>query len=275
MANIQNFPQKSKLRLNELLSFGRALEEKLSASAFASDETVKEQIAGFVTVVQALDDSLMGGGKWLSTPEMVAADGRRDTAQSGLLAQIRVYSNHYDSTKQEPGERLSVLAYKFAASTRLAFEEQTSLVENLIQEAESDTYKAAIEALPEVKGWLGELREANAQCKVAAQKQVEERMRRNATEKAPFTRKAFNERYEALVKRFNSLAEVFGDAKYVDLFAWWNALIDRFRIMISARLGAGAGGKTDGGASARPTTPSVTPDPEPDPEPEPDIPEIV
>ena len=37
MALIQNFTQKSKLRLNELLSFGRALEEKLATTAFVSD----------------------------------------------------------------------------------------------------------------------------------------------------------------------------------------------------------------------------------------------
>ena len=144
--------------------------------------------------------------------------------------------------------------------TQVAYEEQTGTVDNLIQEAESATYKEAIEALPDVKGWKDELKAANEQCKVAASKLVEERMRRNSVEEASVTRKAFNTAYDALVKRFNSLAEVFGDAKYVDLFAWWNALIDRNRVLISARLGAGVGGKTDSGTSARPTTTPTTPE---------------
>ena len=262
MAAIQNFTQKSKLRLNELLSFGRTLEERLSGSTFASDETIKGHIGAFKEALQALDDSLMSGGKWLASSEMAAADKRRDTAQSNFLSQIRIYATHYDPEKRAHGERLKVLADKFSGMTQIAYEEQTGRVDNLIQEAESDRFKASIEALPEVKGWKEELKAANQQCKEAAAKGVEERMQRNTAQKATVTRKAFNTAYDALVKRFNSLAEVLGDAKFVDLFAWWNALIDRNRVLISTRLGAGEGGKTDSGASARPTTPITPEDPE-------------
>ncbi|MGM9756407.1 MAG: DUF6261 family protein [Parabacteroides sp.] len=272
MALIQNFTQKSKLRLNELLSFGRTLEEKLATTAFVSDETVKTQIESCKKALQDLDDSMMTGGKWLTSPEMAQSDKRRDDAQTSLLALIRIYAVHYDPTKRAYGITLKVLADKFSGMTQVAYEEQTGLVDNLLQEADSDIYKDAIEALPDVKGWKEELQAANEQCKAAAAKLVEERMRRNSVEKATVTRKAFNAAYDALVKRFNSLAEVFGDAKYVDLFAWWNALIDRNRVLISARLGAGVGGKTDSGASARPTTPS---EPEPEPEPEPENPDVV
>ncbi len=274
MAVIQLFSQKSKLRLNELLSFGRALEEKLATTAFISDETIKSHIETLNDAVQALDDSLMSGGKWLTSPEMAAADKRRDDAQTGFLSLIRIYAYHYDPALRAHGERLKVLADKFSGMTQIAYEEQTGRVDNLIQEADSDIYKDSIEALPDVKGWKEELKAANQQCKAAAAKLVEERMQRKSAQKATVTRKAFNTAYDALVKRFNSLAEVFGDAKYVDLFAWWNALIDRYRVMISARLGAGEGGKTDNGESARPTTPTTPTDPDPS-EPEPDIPEIV
>lgn len=272
MAAIQNFAQKSKLRLNELLSFGRTLEERLSGSTFASDETTKSHIGAFNDAVQALDDSLMSGGKWLTSPEMAAADKRRDDAQTGFLSLIRIYAYHYDPEKRVHGERLKVLADKFSGMTQVAYEEQTGTVDNLIQEAESDKFKASIEALSDVQGWKEELKAANQQCKAAAAKVVEERMQRNTAQKATVTRKAFNTAYDALVKRFNSLAEVFGDAKYVDLFAWWNALIDRNRVLISTRLGAGEGGKTDSGASARPTTTPTEPtDPDPDENNGPDI----
>ena len=120
MATIQSFSQKSKLRLNELLSFGRALEAQLSGSSFASDETTKEPIAVFIAAVQALDDSLMSGGKWITTPDMAAADKRRDNAQSGLLGLIRIYATHYEPEKQAQGERLKLLADKFNGLTSIA-----------------------------------------------------------------------------------------------------------------------------------------------------------
>ena len=106
-------------------------------------------------------------------------------------------------------------------------------------------------ALPELPGWLNALKAANVRFKAAMQKQVEERMRRSSKKKAKVTRASLQKSYEALVTLFNAWAMVLGDADYVDLFAWWNALIDRYRVLISARLGAGVGGKTDSGASTR------------------------
>ena len=110
---------------------------------------------------------------------------------------------------------------------------------------------AAVAALPELPGWLNALKAANVRFKAAMQKQVEERMRRSSKKKAKVTRASLQKSYEALVTLFNAWAMVLGDADYVDLFAWWNALIDRYRVLISARLGAGVGGKTDSGASTR------------------------
>ena len=149
------------------------------------------------------------------------------------------------------GQLLAILAQKYADKTRISHSEQTSLVENLIQEAESARYWAAVAALPELPGWLNALKAANVRFKAAMQKQVEERMRRSSKKKAKVTRASLQKSYEAMVTLFNAWAMVLGDADYVDLFAWWNALIDRYRVLISARLGAGVGGKTDSGASTR------------------------
>ena len=247
MAAIQYFSQIVKLRLNELLSFGRSLEEKLRQSPFASHEQCKQAIALFCQRLQEYDDSLMSGGRWQMSEELKAADQQRDNAQSCFLKQIRIYATHYDAERRAQGQLLSILAQKYAYKTRISRAEQISLVENLIQEAESAPYKAAVAALPELPGWLNALKEANARFKAAAHKQVEERMRRNSKQKAPITRSNLQKSYKALVTRFNALALVLGDADFVPLFAWWNALIDRHRVLISARLGAGVGGKTDSG----------------------------
>lgn len=237
--------------MNELLSFSRVLEEKLRQSPFTTHEQIGRQIALFTRMVQDYDDSLMGGGRWHTSGELKAADQQRDNAQSCFLKQIRIYANHYDAERRAQGQLLAILAQKYADKTRISHSEQTSLVENLIQEAESERYRAAVAALPELPGWLNALKAANVRFKAAMQKQVEERMRRSSKKKAKVTRASLQKSYEALVTLFNAWAMVLGDADYVDLFAWWNALIDRYRVLISARLGAGVGGKTDSGASTR------------------------
>ncbi|MDD6078797.1 MAG: DUF6261 family protein [bacterium] len=193
----------------------------------------------------------MGGGRWHTSGELKAADQQRDNAQSCFLKQIRIYANHYDAERRAQGQLLAILAQKYADKTRISHSEQTSLVENLIQEAESERYWAAVAALPELPGWLNALKAANVRFKAAMQKQVEERMRRSSKKKAKVTRASLQKSYEAMVTLFNAWAMVLGDADYVDLFAWWNALIDRYRVLISARLGAGVGGKTDSGESTR------------------------
>ena len=247
MAAIQDFSQIRRLRMNELLSFSRVLEEKLRQSPFTTHEQIGRQIALFTRMVQDYDDSLMGGGRWHTSGELKAADQQRDNAQSCFLKQIRIYANHYDAERRAQGQLLAILAQKYADKTRISHSEQTSLVENLIQEAESERYWAAVAALPELPGWLNALKAANVRFKAAMQKQVEERMRRSSKKKAKVTRASL----QAMVTLFNAWAMVLGDADYVDLFAWWNALIDRYRVLISARLGAGVGGKTDSGASTR------------------------
>ena len=237
--------------MTELLSSSRVLDEQLRQSPFTTPEQIGRQIALFAPMVQDYDDSLMGGGRWHTSAELKAADQQRDNAQSCFLKQIRIYANHYDAERRAQGQLLAILAQKYADKTRISHSEQTSLVENLIQEAESERYWAAVAALPELPGWLNELKAANVRFKAAMQKQVEERMRRSSKKKAKVTRASLQKSYEALVTLFNAWAMVLGDADYVDLFAWWNALIDRYRVLISARLGAGVGGKTDSGASTR------------------------
>ena len=241
--------------MNELLSFSRVLEEKLRQSPFTTHEQIGRQIALFARMVLDYDDSLMGGGRWHTSGELKAADQQRDNAQSCFLKQIRIYANHYDAERRTQGQLLAILAQKYADKTRISRAEQTSLVENLIQEAESAPYKAAVAALPELPGWLNALKVTNERFKTAAHKQVEERAQRNSRQKAPVTRSNLQQSYKALVSRFNALALVLGDADFVALFAWWNALIDRHRVLISARLGAGEGGKTDAGASTISTQP--------------------
>ena len=250
MASIQTVPI-TRFRSNELLTFGRALETKLQDSDFAEAPTVASQLTAYKDALQKLDDSVITGGKSLYTTEMENADKKRDHLQSGFLGQIQIFQNHFDTTKQAAAVRLSPLADKYKGKTEKSYEEQTSITANLIQEAQSDTYATDIATLG-LTEWITALKESNDACASLSAERISEKGAQKSLPKLADTRPVFIEAYNTLAKRFNALAEVNGDADYVELFTWWNALIDRDRLLLANRLGAGKGGTTDNGNSNQP-----------------------
>ncbi|WP_459187134.1 DUF6261 family protein [Parabacteroides sp. APC149_11_2_Y6] len=249
MAKIQNFP-KSRLRNNELLAAGRAIELQIQ-SAGASGLGVTVPFENFQKALQAYDDSLVKLTKSALTAEMETTDKKRDSLQTAILDQIRTFVNHFDADKQAAAKRLIPFADKYKNTTRLSFNDQTGMTENFIQAAESDAMKADFATLG-LTTWIGELKKANAECAALSDARRSESGQRNTPQKSIDTRPAFDAAYEALVEALNALALVNGETKYLELFTWWNAMIDEFRVSVSLRLGKGKGGKTDSGSSNRP-----------------------
>ena len=249
MAKIQNFP-KSRLRNNELLAAGRAIELQIQ-SAGVSALGVTVPIENYQNALQAYDDSLVKLDKSVLTAEMEAADKKRDSLQSAILDQIRTFEKHFEADKQTAARHLVPLVNKYKNTTRLSFNDQTGMTENFIQAAESDTMKADFTTLG-LTAWIAELKKANAECATLSNARRIESGQRNTPQKSEETRPAFDAAYEALVESLNALALVNGDSKYLYLFTWWNAMIDEYRVSVSLRLGKGKGGKTDSGTSNRP-----------------------
>lgn len=246
---IQNFP-KSQLRQNEWLDTGRAIEKKIT-EAGAAALGVEAAFATFQEKLQAYDDSLVKLSKSAFTAEMKDEDHRRDMCETGLLDQIRVGATHFVEEKRAAGTRLMVVASRFRETTQLSFNDQTGMVDNLIQKLRSDEFAADVATLG-LTEWVDQLETINNRCAELANKRRAETGVRNATLKARDTRPAFEAAYDALVERLNALALVNGEEKYADLFRWWNAMIDEYRVAISLRSGKGKGGQTEGGASDRP-----------------------
>lgn len=258
MARIQTFAPIVKLRSNEVLTFGRAVETKIEELG-ADTLKITSVFTPFKTALQVLDDSIVRIRKSAYTPEMTQADNERDYSQSGTLGQIDIFQHHYDPTLRNYAISLLPLYDAFKGKTRLGFEEQTGVANNLVQELESDKYKAAVEALG-LKGWVADLKAKNQVCKNLSTTRIAETGERNTSPKLEASRNLFEKAYKDLVTRLNALAEVNGDAEYLTLFSWWNALIDRYRLIISNRLGAGKGGTTSKGDDDRPViTPDDTP----------------
>lgn len=249
MAKIQTIP-KSRLRNNEWLAAGRAIELQIQ-TAGVSALGVTVPFENFQKALQAYDDSLVKLSKSALTSEMSTADKKRDSLQSAILGQIRTFANHFDTDKQTAAKRLIPFADKYKNTTQLSFNDQTGMTENFIQAAESDVMKADFATLG-LTAWIGELKKANAECASLADARRTESGQRNTPQKSEETRPAFYAAYDALVEALNALALVNGESKYLELFTWWNAMIDEFRVSVSLRHGKGKGGKTDGGSSNRP-----------------------
>ncbi|WP_459187389.1 DUF6261 family protein [Parabacteroides sp. APC149_11_2_Y6] len=249
MAKIQTIP-KSRLRNNEWLAAGRAIELQIQIAG-AAVLGVTAPFENYKRALQAYDDSLVKLTKSALTVEMAAADKKRDSLQSAILDQIRTFANHFDAGKQTAARRLVPFADKYKNTTQLSFNDQTGMTENFIQAAGADTMKADFETLGLI-AWIGELKIANARCAALSDARRVESGLRNTPQKSEETRPAFYAAYDALVEALNALALVNGDSKYLELFTWWNAMIDEYRVSVSLRLGKGKGGKTDGGSSNRP-----------------------
>lgn len=258
MAKIQTFSHLSKLRANEALAFGRAAETKI-VELGAEALKIAPLFTVFQSCLQTMDDSIANIRKSAYTPEMKQADTGRDYSQSATLGQINIFQHHYDPVLRNHAITLYPVYNFFKNKTQISFEEQTGVTDNLVQELESDKYKEAVAALG-LAGWVADLKAKNQICKNLSTTRIAESGERNTSPKLEESRKLFEKAYKDLVTRLNALAEVNGDTEYLTLFSWWNALIDRYRLLLSNRLGAGKGGTTSKGEDDRPViTPDVTP----------------
>lgn len=255
MAEIQKFGTKNKLRSNELLTFGRAIETKIN-ELDAEKLNITSVFTPYKVTLQEMDDSIVRIRRSALTPEMNNQDRDRDYSQSAVLGTIDISQHHYDPVVKDYALSMTPLYNAFKGKTQVSYEEQTSIVDNLIQELESEKYKAAVQAL-NLTGWVNDLKAKNEACKKLSTNRISESGTRNTSPKLKESRTAYNKAYNALVKRLNSLAEVNGDKDYLELFAWWNALIDRYRILLSNRLGAKKGGTTSKGDKDTPIVPPV------------------
>ena len=241
---------KSKLRQNEWLDACRAIEKKITELGSVA-LGVESLFTTFQEKLQAYDDSLVKLTKSVFTNQMKERDKERDTCQTGLLDQIRVNANHFTPAKREMGQRLAVIADRFRDTTRLSFNDQTGMVRNLIQALRADGAADDVEALG-LTEWVDQLESIYEACAALVNERRVERGARELPLKAKDTRPALEKAYDALVERLNALALVNGEEKYAELFRWWNAMIDEFRMAISLRHGKGEGGQTDSGESDQP-----------------------
>ena len=252
MTKIQTFGTKTRLKNNESLTFGREIETAIEAKG---DDTLEitDIFPDYKAKLQAFDDSIVNVAKSSITEQMATGNKQRGNLHVAILIEIRNGLRHFDQDKRDGALRLSVLADTFTGAQRRSFDDQTSFINNFLQELASDKYKADATLLG-LDGWIAELKKANDLCAELTSKRSKEHSEKSEKGSTEMTRPIYEKAYNALVEKLNALALVKGDDKYAELFAWWNARIDHYRVVISDSLGAGKGGKTSTGTTRPPSS---------------------
>lgn len=257
MAKIQSFGTQGRLRNNEILAFAREVEAKVQGGD-PINLNVVEDFAAFQAALQIFDDSIVGVTKSVLTNEIKDADTTSDYLYTGINEQIRIATHHFDPIKKTAAIRLMGVVDTYTGGQNRSYADQIGFTYNFIQELTSDAHKADVETLGLVE-WVENLKKSNNHCAELLGQRTTEKAGKAPKGSVVPARSSYEHAYNALVDRFNALAMVYGDARYTTLFAWWNACIDRYRVLISSHLGAGKGGATGGGSGSSSTSTPDTP----------------
>lgn len=252
MAKIQTFGTKTRLKNNESLTFGREIEAKIVEKG-ADNLAIDDIFPDYQEKLQAFDDTIVNVSKSFYTNQMNEANKQRGSLHVAILTQIKNFQRHFDMNKREAAQRLLASANTFVGAQRRGFDDKTSFINNFLQELTADKYKADV-TLVELDDWIKELKKVNDLCASLTVQRTAERSQKSGKGGTDMTRPAFEKAYNALVEKLNALAMVNGDDKYAELFAWWNAHIDHYRVVISNNLGKGMGGRTSTGTTRPPVS---------------------
>ena len=236
---------------NQHLTFHREFEALIVEKTAATLDVVNT-FAAYQQAIEAEDAAMMKIMKSKLTSDKTNADNDR----------------HFNTEKNEPGKRLSVLLSTYLKIEQGDYDDRTGRIRNYIQDVRSEKYSADADAIG-LTEWIDVLEEANERCADLADEFNTELRDKNSYGKVSDLRLETDKAYRSLVERINALALVNGEEEYADLITRWNTRIDAYRNAISRRLGAGKGGNT-GGSENQPTEPTEPTEPEeptdPDPE---------
>ena len=253
MANIQTCP-KTRLRGNEWLTLCLSVKDEIN-KADRDISLFKSEYLFFKDCIIEFDNSLNRLSKSVFTKKSNEAKRRLNISRTGLFKKIEAELSSSHSDFVEAAASLKIVTSQFKYISQLSFEDVIGKTESIIRYFTSDEYKDLIKLLS-LEDRVTQLQILNNEAKQVLSKKMTETGRRNMPRKTPITRSELNYAYDKLVDQLNFLARRDGDKDYLTLFAFWNALIDKVRVSLSLRGGPSKGGKTDGGASNQPDTPS-------------------
>lgn len=256
MATIQSVP-KSKMTNSEFINFCLLIINHISESNF-SVLKFKSVYNLFLEGYKNFDNSLNKISKTAYWARVRVLKSKINESRSGLYNLVLAESKSQDSEIREAAKTLLDMLKPYNKMTRMRYNDFLRYLDKLINLCESDKYKALITKVGLEKRIEG-LRKLHNDALDLEKMLIDDEGLNKRKRKPAITRYELEVNYDKMVKRLNALAEIDGDSEYLELFAWWNALIDRYRVIISQRLGANKVGKPDEGESSQ-HDPSTGPD---------------
>lgn len=256
MATIQSVP-KSRMTNSEFLNFCLLIINYITGSNFSLLK-FKSVYNVFVESHKNFDNSLNKISKAVYWANVRAIKVKINDARSGLYNLVLAESKSQDEEIKKAAQDVLAMLKPFNKMSRMRYNDFIRYLDKLINSCKSEKYKPNITKIgldKRIEGLTKLYNEALGLEKLLIDDEGLNKRKR----KPNITRSELDVAYEKLVKRLNALAEIDGDSEYLELFVWWNALIDRYRVIIAQRTGANKVGKPDEGESSQ-HDPSTGPD---------------
>lgn len=240
MAYIQTCP-KTQVRNNEWLTACKTIRDKILENN-AGQLLFKTQFDGFTFSIVEMENSSLKYSVTEFVLKSNAAKRQSNNTRMSLFNKIKSESKRTNAVKSAAGKTLLGIVKNHQNITGLPFKNLIAETDLILTEFNSDTYKEAVNTLG-FEDHVEELNTINNECKEILSKKLVITGKHKSKRKVEDTRRELNISYDLLVDELNFLARKNGDEDYLDLFNFWNALIDELRASINARLGAKRGGK--------------------------------
>ncbi|RHU22288.1 hypothetical protein DXD68_22335 [Parabacteroides sp. TM07-1AC] len=249
MAEIQYLP-KSNLTNGQLTTVARTVLLKLSEYNISPID-FKKQKDDLEHSTDDFENSQTKITEEVYTKEKIIIKNSLNYMRTGFFSLLKG-----DCTSENPERRKAALgsmplAKAYANISRYIYDDLLTWTTRLINSSNESPYKEYITTL----GYTGRITELQTKLNegiMLKNKRFDASGMRVRVRKTSVTRKEVIEKYDLLVKRLNAVANYKGDADYVELFSWWNAMINEYRREISNRLGKGKGGSADNPENSQP-----------------------
>lgn len=225
------------------------------------DSKITELVNNYKVKYDVFDGTMkVSGGENVLSYDVTRLDQIRDEAYIGLKRQNNVALNDFDPVIGEIARQVDIILRRNGDPTALPYLAENSAIINLVQDLEAFDNHEEEEQRPgelslpasspldgvSLEGVTNRLQKIGLDRWVARLKEANEKFitfftDRNSQQATLVTgatkaaRQETDTAYRAVVKRLNALAEINGDADYLEIINEMNRLIDRQRAILATR----------------------------------------
>jgi len=205
---------------------------------------IAPQFTGFVALYNREDEALKKISASAFTPKIHEADDDRDETLTGMMEVCKGMCKHWIPETRDAARRVQVVFHAYKHSGSKPINEETSAIYNLVQELNSEKYRADVQTVG-LKEWVEELDRRN--------KIVEELVKGRFSEGASKTdiilkdaRRETDAAYKEICEIVNARVVIEGPAAYETFVRTLNEVIKKYSVKPPKRKHGEHGGENSG-----------------------------